>query len=705
MLTGGAGALLWYDPETGENGYIDDKVNGGVGLTIEDVDGDGVGEIFLADDGSGAEPGCQAIAMYKLDGDGWKKYLVDTTLPGSAHDIVFGDVDGDGIREIVTIACYSSYPGVFILKPTDFDGKLPVRWTRHTVSEGVFTEGVSIGDLNGDGKMEIVSGPDWYEQPAGGPYGGPWKRHTYATTYREMCRTSLADITGNGRPDIVITDSEYMDGTLSWYENRLDTDGPNWIEHQLNDRVVYSHSLEVRERAGGVDIFIAEMEQGGWKAPYNHDARLLLYSTEDGGTTWKERELYKGEGTHEATIKYGENGITVYGKTLGRYWLNARIQVWREPKVLSHLSFNHVMIDRDKAEPGTDILAFDPFGNGKKAIACGKWVYLPDNWERIEIPGVSQIINACDIDGDGRDELIATTLGEPDSNGKISPFNNDICRLKLKEGSQYEWETHIVATGHGDWPHGSLVAPVLPGDKQALMLTYHSANGGADDYPQIIPIPESMETERWNIDVLAQVRYGEEMAAADITGDGTLDIVAGNYWLRNNGDGTFTPHTIVEDFMAARVAVGDIAGNGRPDVMLVEEKVDYTENIASFARMAWFECPADPENEPWKMHMVDSLRSPHSLSAGDIDGDGVTEFIAAEHDPFWPYRKRNRLFVYKSIDGGTTWYRRTIDSRFEHHDGGKLADLGNGKQVIMSHGWKDSIYVHLWEISVDQRLR
>lgn len=699
MLVGGLGKLYWYDPATSEKGVVDGKVRCGVGLTIEDVDGDGIGEIFQADTAGGSREGCQAIVMYKAAGEGWQRYDVDTTIPGHPHDIVFGDIDGDGVREIVTISCYSSTPGVFILKPVSFEGKLPVKWVRHTVSEGVFTEGVSIGDLDGDGRVEIVSGPDWYEQPPAGPYGGKWKRHTFATTYREMCRTALADITGNGRPDIIITDSEYMDGTLSWYENRLGQEGRQWVEHQLNDHVVYSHSLEVRQRDGGVDIFTAEMEQGGWDAPYNHDARLILYSTEDRGSSWTERELYKGEGTHQATIRFGSDGVSVYGKTLGRYWRNPRVQVWKEPSVLSHLSFDHRMIDRDKPEPGTDILAFDPFGDGRKAIACGKWVYLPETWERLEVPGVSQIINAYDIDGDGREELFATTLGKAGADGTRSPFNNEICWVKLTSESSNEWELHVVAKAEGDWPHGSLVAPVLPGGKAALLLSYHSSHASdRGDPPQILPIPEQPAAGRWEIGTLAKIRYGEEMAVSDVTGDGTLDIIAGHSWLRNNGDGTFTSFPLVEDFYPARLVVCDIAGNGRPDIMIVEEKVDYKTQVASFARMAWLECPERPEGGPWRMHIVDSMRSPHNISAADIDGDGLTEFIVAEHDPFWPYRKRNRLFVYKTLDHGKSWYRRTIDSRFEHHDGAKLADLGGGRRVIMSHGWRDKNYVHLWEI-------
>ena len=98
------------------------------------------------------------------------------------------------------------------------------------------------------------------------------------------------------------------------------------------------------------------------------------------------------------------------------------------------------------------------------------------------------------------------------------------------------------------------------------------------------------------------------------------------------------------------------------------------------------------------MHVIDTMRCPHSVEVADLDGDGELEVIAGEHDPFWPYRNQCRLFVYKKANPqATAWYRYVLDERFEHHDGTKLIELEPGKLGIVSHGWKDSIYVHLWQ--------
>ena len=34
--------------------------------------------------------------------------------------------------------------------------------------------GIGFGDLNNDGRSDIVIGTGWYERPEGDPYAGPW---------------------------------------------------------------------------------------------------------------------------------------------------------------------------------------------------------------------------------------------------------------------------------------------------------------------------------------------------------------------------------------------------------------------------------------------------------------------------------------------------------------------------------------------------
>lgn len=71
-------------------------------------------------------------------------------------------------------------------------------------------------------------------------------------------------------------------------------------------------------------------------------------------------------------------------------------------------ALQHDFIDQTKPYTSPDILTTDVDGDGLVDVACGAWWYRNPTWERFAIPDIYQVIFAYDIDGDGRDELIAT---------------------------------------------------------------------------------------------------------------------------------------------------------------------------------------------------------------------------------------------------------------------------------------------------------
>ncbi|HET6487305.1 MAG TPA: VCBS repeat-containing protein, partial [Spirochaetia bacterium] len=193
LVTGGDG-LFWVRPRDRAWGRISPRY-AHVGVVVGDIDGDGKPEVIVGEGealpdkraelrfgGAGIHSRTKdwSIAWYKPGADlrgPWATGLIDPRFEGHVHDILLADIDGDGTRELIAISCYSDHPGIFILKP----GRDPHRpWTKHAVSEGIFTEGLSIGDLDGDGRLEIVCGPDWYKAPLAGPLSGHWTRHTFA---------------------------------------------------------------------------------------------------------------------------------------------------------------------------------------------------------------------------------------------------------------------------------------------------------------------------------------------------------------------------------------------------------------------------------------------------------------------------------------------------------------------------------------------
>jgi len=94
----------------------------------------------------------------------WKPHIVAENVGG--FDVDFLDLFGDGKRELV---CLSSSRGTVGLRlgyfsPDDADATIP--WTFHAISPVIagqpdwWTHGLGHGDLNGDGKIDVLgSGP------------------------------------------------------------------------------------------------------------------------------------------------------------------------------------------------------------------------------------------------------------------------------------------------------------------------------------------------------------------------------------------------------------------------------------------------------------------------------------------------------------------------------------------------------------------
>jgi FG-GAP-like repeat/FG-GAP repeat len=408
LIIGTDGALLWYRPSTSERGIVA-RGHFNVGLALEDIDRDGHKEIIVGKNFNGTWALCWYKFGARLD-DPWKEYILDGACTGHPHDVAFGDLDGDGEQELVANAMYCDHPGLFAYK-VPRDPTTP--WKKQAVQSGIAAEGTATGDLDGDGKHEIVSGPYWYSAPQAGAFSGEvWKTHSLTPDYREYCRAVVIDVNGNGRPDVILVEDEYPDGRLAWFENRL----PLWIEHPIEAPLNFCHSLRAWRDAKTkqVQILACEMNEGGWEAPYNWNARLIQYTALDGGKSWRSETLYRGEGTHEAvyTDLDGSGTHIIFGHSAQIMTRENRVytgwvQMFRPRTTASIFSqYKHTFVDRQKPYTGVDIHAADVDGDGVMDIVCGAWWYKNPNWERHTIPGVGQIIAAYDLDKDGRTELI-----------------------------------------------------------------------------------------------------------------------------------------------------------------------------------------------------------------------------------------------------------------------------------------------------------
>ncbi len=135
-----------------------ENLKNGAKVASGDINGDGNDEIII---GSGAGQRAE-IKFFKSSGEFLGKISPDGINDWSGVNLVVGDIDSDGVAEIITAPGWGSSPEVLILES---DGQVLKKFL---VFDKGFRGGVNLalGDVDGDGSKEIVAGAGF----TGGPH-------------------------------------------------------------------------------------------------------------------------------------------------------------------------------------------------------------------------------------------------------------------------------------------------------------------------------------------------------------------------------------------------------------------------------------------------------------------------------------------------------------------------------------------------------
>jgi hypothetical protein len=127
----------------------------------------------------------------------------------------------------------------------------PIAWyehkdggfVKHVVSPKAIGHGIGAGDVNGDGRADIITPDGWFEAPPD-PRTGEWKWHP-DFKLGSVGFVHVLDINGDGRPDLVT--SMAHDYGIFWMEQAADG---KWIKHLIDDTWSQSHALELVDLNG-----------------------------------------------------------------------------------------------------------------------------------------------------------------------------------------------------------------------------------------------------------------------------------------------------------------------------------------------------------------------------------------------------------------------------------------------------------------------
>ena len=173
----------------------------GLSAVSADVDNDGENEIIVAP-GAGAGP---QVRIFNRQGDVEKQFYAYASTLRSGIRVYAGDVNNDGVAEIITSTMSGAGPQLRI-----FNSEGTVI-NQFDVYASTYRNGfrVMIGDVNGDGTQNIIVLPDTNAGPQirvfdyqGNVISSFW---AYSQTIRGGYNAAVGDVDSDGTADILVT--------------------------------------------------------------------------------------------------------------------------------------------------------------------------------------------------------------------------------------------------------------------------------------------------------------------------------------------------------------------------------------------------------------------------------------------------------------------------------------------------------------------
>ncbi|MFH1884884.1 MAG: VCBS repeat-containing protein, partial [Planctomycetota bacterium] len=263
-------------------------------MLVVDVDGDS-----FADAIAEALPDVYWLEAEDRPGNSWKAKKIGT-LPKTGHvngqGYMLGQIIAGGKPEII-LACGD---GIYYFQiPKNPENG---NWPKTRIASETMDEGIGVGDIDGDGDIDIATGKKegetfmvmWHENPGNG--SADWKGHLVSKTAFAPDRIVIAEINGDSRLDVVVSEERYPgpdpDASLYWFEQPRYPKSQTWKKHIVVTE--YSlNNLDVADMDRDGDLDIITCEHKGPKGKF----RLQIFENDNKGN-FTEHIADRGKESH-----------------------------------------------------------------------------------------------------------------------------------------------------------------------------------------------------------------------------------------------------------------------------------------------------------------------------------------------------------------------------------------------------------------------
>ncbi len=168
----------------------------------------------------------------------WKRHLVWPLVDFESP--AFVDIDRDGRSELVC----ATLGRLGFLKPDPKDARRP--WSFHAISPragwNAFTHGLGVGDVDGDGRADVLTSLGWFRQPASLRGDPLWQAHPVAFGVAGS-QMYAYDVDGDGDNDVITAVNAHGYG-LSWFEHTRNGSSIRFREHTILPRAPTRRGLQ-----------------------------------------------------------------------------------------------------------------------------------------------------------------------------------------------------------------------------------------------------------------------------------------------------------------------------------------------------------------------------------------------------------------------------------------------------------------------------